>query len=288
MRSVAAIAVVALTYARSASALPEPRPPEMVPHVPATVPANVPALITVRQTDGPVIGVASLLQLKVDGRSKFDEWVDPFVDRPDPPVYLLNPTGGQLAPGPHVLTYVQEANRHAAHVVKFSVIAPAPLPTRLGTVTATRKTIGPCPPGKSGGRDLATLDVTMAPEMAPFLGAVMLTLSSEGRVIERTDYGQSDAKVSFGVAAACGGADPGCMDNVLAPGTHTFSIAAHVAGATSDPPPVSTTIELCPPVHEAPPRARGCSFTEGRAGAFALALLALPFIGRRYRSRRSA
>jgi len=89
MRLAAVSLLAVLGAARSAYALPEPPRPQMVPQVPETVPANLPVLITVQQADGPVIGVARVLRLQVDGRTRFDEQVDPFVDRPDPPVYLL-------------------------------------------------------------------------------------------------------------------------------------------------------------------------------------------------------
>jgi hypothetical protein len=137
-------------------------------------------------------------------------------------------------------------------------LAPAsPLPTTIGTAALRGSfadygggTQPPCLPAPVH----MVVDVTMSPELAAYRGVARWTVTYNGRT-QLVKYG--DLQMSDKVAYVQ-------LDDTCGPTTERVggpvNIAAHVAGATSDPPPLELTVDArCPDYMspKAPPPCNG-------------------------------
>jgi hypothetical protein len=128
------------------------------------------------------------------------------------------------------------------------------LPTDAGSLGGAGRTVGQLAVFNSAGSCTAEIQavsmdlrITASPELlayAPLAGfMIQVDTTSPGRL----SYGK--AKIDGGDLvlerpyAACGARDP-ANDNGLELGTHTFTVTAHIAGAPTDPPAITTQLDF--------------------------------------------
>lgn len=95
------------------------------------------------------------------------------------------------------------------------------------------------------------LKLTPSPELRAFAPLTQFTVFIDGTSARYLSYGRAktdgNALVVGAVRVNCDSNQAYAKHGDTTPGTHTVSVLAHVAGATSDPPLVTTTITLtCP------------------------------------------
>lgn len=224
------------------------------------LPANAPALVfrpgMISRTDE--TRVAKVALLAADGS------VIPYQVQPDPAApdhHLVTPSAALQEGGMYRLANLSscttggiESPAWAPFNQTFSVGRAAPLPTSIGTVTVRPSRpmtveVGhpslcsaPAPVGA------AELELALTTEMESYKAVARWTLKVDGKVEFTSQYGSYEAgqpdRSALRPYTVCGGdhASPW-----LTAGSHTGELSVHVAGATTDPPPLAFSFEVdCP------------------------------------------
>jgi hypothetical protein len=150
----------------------------------------------------------------------------------------------------------------ALETARFTTIAPAPLPTRVGDLSV---------PGATG----SGVDVLLSGDLALFLPLATLTLTVDGMVRDKR-VGLAPA-TSLSFDASPGGCTDAAGQLHGGTGVSVIKLSAHVAGASSDPVPATTTVNVDCDTVMARLAARplgsqtggGCSTAARGAGSFA-------------------
>lgn len=137
----------------------------------------------------------------------------------------------------------------------FSVGSDFALPTAIGTLEAVNRQVGALTVNTASGScvnevQAVTFDLQIDPtkELRAYREVVAYEISIDGDPMGWRFYGSSieadDGPLQFAtIHSVCGDRKP-YDDNGPALGIHTLSVKAHVAGATTDPPPVTRKINL--------------------------------------------
>lgn len=142
-----------------------------------------------------------------------------------------------------------EVRRH------FSVGSPVALPTAAGAVTATNRTVGTRNVGTASGScttdiEAVSFDITLDPttELRGYREITTFEIRLDDQAVAWPYYGTAreadDGPLTIATLHAACGTRASYDDNGAPLGIHTVSVRAHVAGATTDPPAVSTNVNF--------------------------------------------
>src|SRR5262249_34874451 len=128
----------------------------------------------------------------------------------------------------------------------FTIGDAAGLPQITGTVTIVDDRTGPLSVSTNSGSCTtevqaysATVAIAPDPALLPFAAVTGYSLAVDGRQVARTEYG---AGSTIPIYSTCDQTGP--RDHGIPPGAHTLSVAAHIAGASSDPQPIQLDVTL--------------------------------------------
>ena len=248
----AAVAFVAVCTAtqNAAACSPSPCEPARLIGAGLTIPRNAPALPYVASSGGSTtMRLLDSTNTEVATSLSTDSWW--------PYGSLLAPTGPLAVGTGHHLAYVETCTMLGASPNgsrSFGVGPATPLPTKLGTLHGANWKVGPLQVATSSGScfssiEAVTIDLRLTPstELAAYAALTGYKLRVDGAPARNAyyGYGTTDAHgiALFRVHAACGQRN-GAEDNGVTLGEHDIELSAHVAGATTDPPPVVTRLRF--------------------------------------------
>jgi hypothetical protein len=217
-----------------------------------TLPVNAPALVFFPPTSG---SYRAFTDYEIELRDQ-DQDVVPTTFMSDVDGFLVRP-GRELRGGELTVKYKDFCIPfHSIKEVKVGLTPASPLPTTIGTATqrdAVARYTGAGPTCLPAPVQIV-VDVRMSPELAAYRAVTRWQVDYRYK-IERVAYGElsmSDEVAFVGLADVCG---PN-IERVWG----SASIAVHVAGASSDPPPLELMIDArCPDFGSpgAPPACNG-------------------------------
>ena len=207
----------------------------IVPQFDSSIPANAPALVVLDESSS---GLTSTVT-----SNAFSPATSAFTSRPDPrsnnTLYLPS---GEL-PETSMATFRVNARCSQGPVFqaesRFTVVAAAPLPTKAGKVEVI-----------SGDKRGVHLGFRPSAELAPFVAVTMLEIGTKGKILpERTiPYGlfvDAKGRAESQFPLSRGSADTDfCAPNETSKKTIRLEVQAHVAGAATDPPPISVDVPI--------------------------------------------
>jgi MYXO-CTERM domain-containing protein len=267
------------------------------------VPSNAPALVFAAPPDSENTPEKNLLLTTLDGVPvPFTSERDPFTplhsDFLTPLHFLVKPATPLVEGATYRLISVGKCIMNATDRgpafgfdVTFTVGPPSELPSTLGSVTIHPEDSVNWPvPGGSSCVDnrlvsAAFLEVS-TPELIAYYAVTRRTLQVDGQVWIEESYGKSmpgellDATFPYSIC------EPGGWG--LQAGRHHGELSMHVAGASTDPPPVSFDFDLnCAGVNAGPTGGCALSSSPERAGnPLAIGWALVAFAARRRRRRR--
>lgn len=222
--------------------------------VPVTLPANAPALpYAIWEPSGPTPQTLHVLDGaggEVATTTKSDPWWRG--------VKLLGFAAPLAAGTGYHLDYIETCSgsvpSNIAASRAFDVGPATPLPTSLGTTHGAGRVVGSLDVSTSTGSCYAkiqavSIDVRLvpSPELLAWVNTAGFKVQVDGQEYNAAWYGTAkagaDGILVTKLHAACGTRVSG-DDNGPTLGVHTVTIHAHVAGATVDPPPVTTTLNF--------------------------------------------
>lgn len=213
------------------------RPPEETFRK-GSLPANAPAMVFIPSQGW---GAHPVQDYEIELRDQ-DQTVVPVSFEAEGDRYLIRPA--RAMNGPQLSMRYRDlcGSFPATYTFPVTVTAPAALPTSAGTARlrnehADYSGLPSCLPAKVH----MVVDVTMSPELRAYRGLTRWEITYKGKTttVAYGDLQSSDEVAYVQLEDLCG---PG-VESVGGPVT----IAAHVAGATSDPPPLQLTVNArCP------------------------------------------
>ncbi len=224
----------------------------------ATVPSNAPALpietsncMYARGDGGAGLGFAILTSTNANV---------PLTVGGDPSVFLLQPSA-PLAPGESYRILVpSDVDAGAPSVIHFTAAAAAPLPSTAPSVTIASKLTSAWAQGGSGcTSEAAAVGVELAfqpsAELQPYIALLRWTTTIDGAPWATSLYGTTSSGGTGNDAWDRGYPQANrvyafceASQTTIGQGHHTIAVTAHVAGATTDPPPATLEVDfVCPP-----------------------------------------
>lgn len=185
---------------------------------------------------------------------------------------LLVPSAPLTASVGYRVTYDESCGSPAGPVERaFTVSGQSALPFAAGTLFGTAPVVGARNlPTASGScfesAEAVAIDLRLAPskELAAFAPLTAFTVLVDGQETLTSYYGEANAKgseLAVGTLVALCDPDGSSAFGNVSLGEHTVAVRAHVAGAESDPPEITTTLWFsCNDVNDGGP---GCSCDEG-------------------------
>lgn len=272
-------ALLAVLHSRArACSAPYCSPSVLAPPTGAIIPSNAPALFfdPARVLDRPATGAADVTLLDGAGMAvPMDALTDPqFTGGVQGSPYLLiprtpltpsasyrlrfsAPCGGDKQDGGVPLT--EQAFTTSAAVPQPATAGDLKIaPQRTQTITVSTRR-GSCVYDIVAST--AAFELQPSEELKPWLPLARFTTTVDGILWASTGYGADPAASATyrgveTVFAACPPSDPS-DDSGLSLGPHHVELQVHIAGATTDPPPLSVEVNLtCP---DAPKQTGGCS-----------------------------
>jgi hypothetical protein len=304
------LAVIAFWPARHAQACSPPvcRTGSFLPAPEARIPANAPALIHLPGSAA-VAGAPTREQLHDQIELLTQEGTAvPFITESRPQGMLLRPVTGPWPPGilrvrrPELCAGIGTVTLPPPMVEqRFSVTAPVPLPTALGTVYAGHSQMQSLTVAHDGEctteirAAVVTLTILPTPEFQAFLPLAEINVYERSPehpgALNQAWARKSDSDpLTLSVYASCETDRPAHVGNGLTPGLHQLEIAASIAGATQPLPGVRVVVDL-----DCDDSVLGCSLAARAApaspflaisGGLLLAAVSLRPISRRRRRRR--
>ena len=180
--------------------------------------------------------------------------------------YLLIPKSPLAVGGRYRWRWAETCRRADPEPVEslFAVGAAAPLPAAAGTLAVAAEQVerihvltsaGSCTAEITAAT--ARLKLVPAPALTPFLATTRVVAVVDGKEWARSEYGAlpPDGSAMFRpfrqihqIYSRCPWGAPTSEDDGVAPGRHRVEWRLHVAGAKSDPPPLTVDVNLaCAP-----------------------------------------
>jgi hypothetical protein len=187
----------------------------------------------------------------------------------------------------------------------FLVTDPQPIPTTLGTVEVEEGAEprpfwrwsgdGSCGTSETVPAAFARIHIRPSDDLRPFLPVASWTITIDGKTTQTRGYGEAAVtndelsitnagglfRAPFGdILAECSGTSSHML------GEHEVSVAVHLAGSDTDPPPVTVRVNLtCEGLDQSVAVPRGCECASG-GGVSLLGLVGLAKRRRRSQGRR--